>query len=121
MKDNQAEYIQKWQDEMSTITDPSLKAAADARRAAVQAQFSNIEAKYSTARDTYKVFYDDLTSLRTYLSNDLTPAGVTATKSMFDKANADGATLHTQAKDVTDTLDQVTNAMPGATPPAAGQ
>jgi chromosome segregation ATPase len=121
MKDNSAEYIQKWQEEMSTITDPNLKSVADARRTAVQNQFSNIEARYATARDSYKVFHNDLTSLRTYLSNDLTPAGVTATKSMFDKANADGATLHTVANDLTSTIDQVTNALPGGAPPAAGQ
>jgi chromosome segregation ATPase len=113
MKDNSAEYVKKWQDEMSSITDPTLKSVAQARQAAVQQHFTEIQGKYEAAKDAYKTFYTDLTSLRTYLSNDLTPDAVTAAKPAFDKANADGAALHAKGKDVTDALDAVTAALPG--------
>jgi hypothetical protein len=113
MKDNSADYIKKWQDEMSAVTDPTLKSVAQARQAAVQQHFAEIQTKFEAAKDAYKTFYADLTSLRTYLSNDLTADAVTAAKPAFDKANADGATVHAKGKDLTDTLDQVTSALPG--------
>jgi ABC-type transporter Mla subunit MlaD len=121
MKDNSAVYIKKWQDEMSSITDPNLKSIANARQAAVQQRFSDIQGKYEAAKDAYKTFYGDLTSLRTYLSNDLTPDAVAAAKPSFDKANADGATLHAKGKDVTDGLDAIMTALPGGAANAGNQ
>jgi archaellum component FlaC len=120
MKDNGAMYVKKWQDEMSAITDPNLKSVATARQAAVQQHFTEIQGKFEAAKDAYKQFYSDLTSLRTYLSNDLTPDAVTQAKPSFDKANADGATLHAKAKDVTDALDAVTAALPGGAAATGG-
>jgi chromosome segregation ATPase len=119
MKDNSADYIKQWQDEMSAVTDPTLKSVAAARQAAVQAKFTDVQAKYEAAKDAYKTFHDDLTSLQTYLSNDLTPEGVTAAKPAFDKANADGAAAQTSGKALTDLLDSISSALPGGG--AAGQ
>jgi hypothetical protein len=113
MHDRGAEYTKKWQDEMSAVTDPTLKQVAQQRRDAVQQNYSNIQSKFDAARDAYKVFYGDLTSLRTYLSNDLTSEGVAAAKPSFDKTDADAQALHAAAKDVTDAMDKVMVALPG--------
>jgi hypothetical protein len=108
------EYIQKWQEEMVNVTDPNLKASAEARRQAVAQRYSDVQVAYSAARDSYRVFYSDLMGIRTYLSNDRTPDGIAAAGSSMDQAIADGKTLKAKADAVIGQLDQITAGMPAA-------
>jgi hypothetical protein len=115
MKANEQEYIQKWQEEMTTVTDPTLKATAEARRQAVASKFDSVTASCATARDSYNKFYSDLSGIRTYLSNDRTPDGVAASGASMDQATADGKTLKANIDVIIAQLDAITATMP-ATP-----
>lgn len=88
-----AEYIKKWQAEMDKTGDAALKEAAASRRAAIQSRFGEITAAYDAVGNAYETFHNDLVSLRTYLSNDLTEAGVKASAPAIQKANADAQTM----------------------------
>jgi chromosome segregation ATPase len=118
LKDRQAQYVSQWQAETGTITDPTLKATADARRQAVQQHFEEIETKIAAARDAYKTFYDDLTGLRTYLGTQLTVEAVGDAKPSFDKANRDGADLKDKISKVDLLMAQVMQTLPSVPAPA---
>jgi chromosome segregation ATPase len=115
------EYVKKWQEEMSTITDPDLKAVADARRQAVQDKYAEIQTAADGIRQSYTAFDSDITGIRTYLANDLTPGGVTAAKSIIEKANTDGAKLKESIATVVAMMDKVTATMPAPPAPTTAQ
>ncbi len=112
------DYIKAWQDEMALINNTELKAAADARRAAVSEKYGQIQESYSAARDAYTTFIADLDAIKVYLANDLTPAGVKAVKPSFDKATADGAALKTKADAVNAQLAALRASMSASSIPA---
>jgi hypothetical protein len=117
MNDHEAAYITQWQTEVGTITDPTLKATADARRQAVQSRFDEIEAKLSATRDAYKVFSDDLSGLRTYLAPELTIEAVGDAHATFVKTNADGEALKARINDANTVLNAVQQTMPAVPAP----
>jgi len=93
MRTRSAEYQTKWQEEMSKVSNPDLKAAAQARAAKVRGNYEMISAKASDTSAAYQPFMADLKDLQTYLSNDLTPAAVQAASPVFQKVNASGQVL----------------------------
>jgi hypothetical protein len=93
MRARSAEYQTKWQEEMSKVSNPDLKAAAQARAAKVRGSYEMISAKASDTSAAYQPFMADLKDLQTYLSNDLTPAAVQAASPVFQKVNASGQVL----------------------------
>lgn len=86
-------YIAKWQSEMDTTTSPELKQAAAARRAAIQSRYGEITKAIDDSRDAYQTFYAGLASLRTYLANDLTAAGLQGAAPAIKKVNDDAAVM----------------------------
>lgn len=88
-----ADYIKKWQAEMDKTGNEELKQAAAQRREQIQARFGDITAAHDAVRDAYTTFHNDLVSLRTYLSNDLTDAGIKASAPAIKKANDDATVM----------------------------
>jgi type IV pilus biogenesis protein CpaD/CtpE len=107
MRARSAEYQNKWQQEMSKVTNPDLKAAAQARAAKVRGRYEMISAKAQDARAAYEPFMTDLKDLQTYLSNDLTPAAVQAASPVFEKVNASGQVLKQKLAALRQELDDV--------------
>jgi hypothetical protein len=68
--------------------------------------------------DTYNTFYGDLTSIRTFLANDLTPAGVKAVGPTIKKANDDRAAMKKHGDALLKVLDEVSAGMATPPPPA---
>jgi predicted nucleic acid-binding Zn-ribbon protein len=91
------EYQQKWQEEMSKVSNPDLKAAAQARSARIRERYSAIAAAADEVRTAYQPFIKDLKDVQTYLSNDLTPAALSAARPVFDKARSAGQKLQAKA------------------------
>lgn len=107
MRARSKEYQTKWQEEMSKVSNPDLKAAAQARAAKVQGRYAMISAKSQDAKAAYDPFIRDLKDLQTYLSNDLTPAAVQAASPVFDKVKASGQVLKQKLTAVQQELDDV--------------
>jgi hypothetical protein len=97
MKSNVQAYITQWGEEMSQVNDPSLVLTADQRRLEVQKHYGEIKTDQQAFSDAYSTFYEDLTSLRSYLSNNLTTASVKAAEPSIKKANDDRAAMKTKA------------------------
>ena len=109
------EYVKKWQEDMSKVTDPSMKQLSEQRRDAVQKRMAEVRTAHKGLANTYSAFYDDLVSIRTYLGNDLTPAGVKAVEPKIKKANEDRAAMKPYGDELLKVLDQISAGM--ATPP----
>jgi chromosome segregation ATPase len=115
MRNRSQEYQAKWQQEMSQVSSPELKAAAQARAAKVRGRFDMIQAKAQDARAAYEPFMRDLKDLQTYLSNDLTPPAVQAAGPVFDKVRSSGQVL----KQKLDALEQELGDVAAEMSPAA--
>ena len=107
MRARSQEYQAKWQEEMSKVSNPDLKAAAQARAAKVRGRYEMITAKAQDSKAAYEPFIRDLKDLQTYLSNDLTPAAVQAASPVFDKVKASGQVLKQKLDALQKELDDV--------------
>ena len=107
MRGRSQEYQAKWQEEMSKVTNPDLKAAAQARAAKVRGRYEMISAKTQDAKAAYDPFIRDLKDLQTYLSNDLTPAAVQAAAPVFQRVQASGQSLNQKLDALSHELDAV--------------
>lgn len=110
------EYQKKWAQEMSDVTDPNLKAAAQSRAAKVSSRYATITTKGQATKAAYEPYIQDLKNVQTYLSNDLTPAAVQAAGPAFQKAKTDGGTLKQKLDDLAKELDSVANELSPGTP-----
>ncbi len=114
MRSRSADYIKKWQSEMSKTGNAELQQAAETRRAAIQSRFGEITNAHDAVRDAYTTFHSDLVNLRTYLSNDLTEAGIKASAPAMKKANDDATILRQKTADYRTILRDVAGDMTGA-------
>ena len=121
MRTRAKQYQEKWRDEMSKVEDPALRAAATARADKVRDRYDGITTKANEARAAYEPFMKQLKSVQTYLSNDLTPAGVQSASAVFDKATAEAKTVTEKIDAVIKELDDVASALVPAASTAAPQ
>jgi chromosome segregation ATPase len=119
MRGRAAEYQEKWKDEMAAVTDPTLKAAAEARAAKVRDRFATIQNRSQDIREAYQPYIQQLKEIQVYLSNDLTPASVKAGAPAFTKAKTAGENLKAKIAAGQAELDSVTGEMSAKMPPPA--
>ena len=108
--------FQEWEKKMGTITNPEIKAAAEANRAKLQELYKSIEPDIAAAKDTGNAFLSDLKDLRAYFQVDLSSGGIASVSNMVTKANTEGKTIQGMLDKVLSTVDQVKAQMaPGGT------
>jgi DUF2959 family protein len=106
----------EWEKKMGAITNPQIKAAAEANRTKLQALYQSIEPDIAAAKETGTSFLSDLKDLQAYFQVDLSSGGIASVADMITKADADGKTVQGQLDKVLATLDQVKAQMaPGGT------
>jgi hypothetical protein len=93
MKDQNAEYIRSWQEEMKTIKDPMIKASLEERRNAVSTNFKLLQMYAEDARKAYDPFLSASKQMVQALSIDLSPAAISSLSDAMDRVTADGAAL----------------------------
>jgi chromosome segregation ATPase len=118
MRQNAQAYITKWQQEMATINDPSIRAAAAQRREAVRANFEQVKTDAQAAREAYDPFLAHLKEIQHVLSIDLTPANVQALKPTMDEVHKEADTLKQKADVLKADLDRIRNGMSPTSKPA---
>jgi predicted nucleic acid-binding Zn-ribbon protein len=107
MQDRGRAYIAAWEQEMSQVSSPELRASAEARRAKVRESFGGIRDAAHATREAYEPYMKGLTELQTALAADLTPAGVTAAAPAIQKTKAAGDTLNQRLDALIAELDKV--------------
>ena len=93
IREKEAEYFAEWQRQATEITNPQIKAATQARQAEVKSTLASLSQTGKAAGEAYDPFISNMKDIRTYLSNDLTPAGVKRLEPTIEKARRDGAAL----------------------------
>lgn len=109
------EYVAKWEAEVSTVSDPALKAQADARRANVKERIDEVQATATTAGNAYRPLMKELTDIQTVLANDLTAANIQGVAPVAAKARENAATLKTS---IDKFIAEIDNVMAGIGPRA---
>lgn len=94
MRASGKEYYEKWQKELSGMTNEQLKTISSARQAESLATYNKVQEAYNGVAEAYKPFIKDLNDIGTYLSNDLTPGGISAVKPVADSATKNAAALN---------------------------
>lgn len=90
-----AAYFKQWEKELANIANPDIRALAEQRKAKLNEIFSKVGPLLETAKADFDPFLADLKDLRTFLSQDLTVAGVDAAKDIIKKTREHGTKLQT--------------------------
>lgn len=93
MRENREEYLIRWLDEVSTMSDPLLKDELEARRVRIRENFDRITELAAALRDAYPPFVTKLEDIQKALKLDLTPAGIQAIHSSLQSAKQEGEGL----------------------------
>ncbi len=83
-------YFKHWEEQLAQVKNPEIKKLAEERREKLWAAFEAIKKVAEPLRAQFNPWLSDLKDLQTYLSNDLTIAGVDAAREQFTKTKAAG-------------------------------
>lgn len=86
-------YFKQWETELANIANPDIRALAEQRKAKLNEIFGKVGPLLETAKADFDPFLADLKDLRTFLSQDLTIAGVDAAKDVIKKTRDHGTAL----------------------------
>jgi len=93
MKQNMDANTKKWEKEMESIDDPTVKSSVESRRQAVRSNYDQLKMYAQDARAAYEPFLKDNQAIVKALSMNLSPAAVSGLSTSMDRAAADGKTL----------------------------
>jgi hypothetical protein len=111
MHERGRDYVEQWRAEMANVSNPDLNETAQARSESVKQRFLIIRDSFTETSEAYNKLYSDLSGIRAYLSNDLTPAGVKAIAPIIDRANADREELRQKGNAARSALDELAGAL----------
>jgi hypothetical protein len=86
-------YFNTWENESMEMKSDAVKSISDERRAAARASFDKMRSEMAKGKAAFTPLMDQLRDIQLYLTNDLTPAGVTACKPIADQAVANSKTV----------------------------
>jgi len=100
-------FFSEWEKQIDTIQDADLKAKAKARSEERSKEYAKIEEAMGTAKGKWNTFSSDLSDLKKYLDNDLSPKGIESASGLFKKSNLDGVDLKNAITAVSSQLEKV--------------
>jgi len=119
LQKNGQKLFDAWQKQLGTMSNPEIKAKAEERKAALQGFFEKVKTSMQAGKDAGGPFASDLKDIRTYLTNDLTPAGINMMKDTIAKANTNGGTVKSSIGEVLAAVDAFKNEISPTAAPAA--
>ncbi len=90
MKAKGQAYFKQWEEQLAQVNSPDIRRLAEERKAKLQETFVKIKQYTEPLKAQFDPWMSDLKDLQTYLSNDLTIAGVDAAKPLFTKTQNGG-------------------------------
>jgi len=88
-----AQYFKQWEAQLAAVNSPEIRKLAEERKAKLNQIFGGLSPKLEKAKGDFDPFLADLKDLRTFLSQDLTVAGVDAARPIITKTRQHGVTL----------------------------
>jgi hypothetical protein len=107
MKSNTKDYFAEWQKEEDAYTNPRIRELSDERRNKLADIYAQVPAANDGVREAYHAYLTDLKEIQGYLSNDLTPNGVTAITPTAQKSVQDLDNLKASLRPVIYALDEI--------------
>ena len=100
LREKSAAYEQKWTEDMMMIEDQDLRETAKQRKTKVQESLKGVTQQYQQTSQKLDTFVKEVSSIDTYLRNDLTPQGIQAIDAQFEDADSKG-------QEVRDSIDKL--------------
>jgi hypothetical protein len=110
-------YFQEWEKQAMSIKDPDLKKSAEDRRARLQKALDAVSTAMDGFREEVKPYVATAQDVQTYLSNDLTPAGVEGVGGKSKQMTKDAKSIDEKLDDVIEALDKGAPEFKTAKPP----
>jgi hypothetical protein len=107
MKSRSTEYFAEWEKQGNAYTNPQIRELSEERRNKLAAIYAQVPAAGAGIQPAYLAYLTDLKEIQTYLSNDLTPAGLKTIAPVADKTVQDLDVLRTSLKPVMAALDEI--------------
>lgn len=113
------DYFEEWAKEGGSYTSPNIQKLSEERRVRLRGAFTDIASSSAGMRGSLNAYLSELKQIETYLSNDLSPKGISAITSTAMAAQRDGNSLKASFSPVQTAIAKArTEMMPGGT--AAG-
>ena len=112
-----ATYFQQWDEQLAMIQNEDIRNNSAERKAAVIKQFDQVKTSYDEARSAFNPLLADLRDIRTALSTDLTPAGVSAINKSMTKVNEHAAKVRKSLGDLAVQFKDLGKSLETPTPP----
>lgn len=92
--DNQANrYFQQWSEQGQSFTNPDLQQYSQEQRGRMRDSFNNLTSTSAGLRGSLNAYLSEIKQIQAYLSNDLTPTGISKITSIAQSAARDGEKL----------------------------
>ena len=100
-------YFKAWEKSMKEVTNPDLKASADARRASLQTQYEKIEKGIGQAKDDAARFWQNVQDLEKFYTSDLSDSAVSTSAKLVETTTSDGKKIQEYIDEVVKAVDEV--------------
>jgi hypothetical protein len=107
MRASRDQYFGKWEEKVTEIDNPTIRASAEARRKRLRDAHERIVTTSGAARDAYEPFMKDLQDIKKFLASDLSKNAVADIGDAAKKVRTDGANVNAKLGAVVATLDSV--------------
>lgn len=107
MKTNTKEYFAEWQKDGDTYTNPRLRELSEERRNKLADIYAQVPAANEGVQESYMAYMTDLKEIQMYLSNDLTPNGVSSITPIAQRSVRDLDNLKASLRPVIYALDEI--------------
>jgi hypothetical protein len=87
------DYFLEWAKEGGTYTDPNIMKLSEDRRTRLNSTFREMQSATASVRANLNTYLNDLDQVQTYLSNDLTPQGISGITGIAQAVERDGNRL----------------------------
>jgi archaellum component FlaC len=115
-KAQQAAFSKHWATQLEKITDEDLRKQAADRRDKALAVFKELSDEADAVKAKFDPWMVSVNDVRTYLENDLNPAGIKSVNDRIKKIKSTATTIKKEIADVNQTLVEVVDAISATKP-----
>jgi hypothetical protein len=104
-------FERSWERDTAAIGSTSVRERAERRRTETAALFDGLRTAQTRAEEGLGPYLAELSDLRKYLENDVTPAGIESAKDLLGDAQQSGSRMRERLQDLASRIDQVRKAI----------
>jgi prefoldin subunit 5 len=105
------DYFAEWREQTAEVSNPDVAEISDQRHEETREAFTELTRSSANVKRTLQTYISDLRDIETYLSNDLTPAGVEAIQPVAEQAQKDGEALQQAIQPMINALNKARSTM----------